>query len=116
MSLLYILGVYMHRSRGDQHAQEFYNRLSAKVSEFQVSGQVILMGDFNARTGLGAETGDAWRNHDWKRNTNGGRLRRLVWDNRLEYMDLPATEPPFTTRIQDRSKSVIDYILWCRVY
>ena len=103
------VGVFYAPQADDPRRIAAYAALSAQVDHFLNQGSIILMGDFNARTGL------VERNQDPAVNANGPLLRDLVHNHRLEFLDLPQGTVPFTriqrTAGQAISKSVIDYII-----
>ncbi len=108
-----VMGCFYALQATDAKCKMTYERLSEIVAGFIESGnKIILMGDFNARTGLGArEMGrEKWKNHDRVANESGKRLIDLVERNGLEFLDLPKSEDPWTRRSGD-SQSTIDYIL-----
>mgnify|MGYP002403052425 FL=1 len=98
------VGCFYSLQSDDPCRAQSYEALEARVLEFQARGDVIVMGDFNARTGL------TERNHDAAVNANGRRLVGMIERCVLEFLDLPLGTSPYT-RIQGASRSVIDYIL-----
>jgi exonuclease III len=101
------VGCFYAPQHNDPNAELAFERLEQQVTTFLERGEVILMGDFNARTGL------TNRNHDPVRNTSGPRLCSFVDRRNLEFVDLPMGLPPYT-RVQGDSRSVIDYIIVSR--
>ena len=107
-----ILGCYYALQAGNPKSKGAYKRLNEQIGGFIEQGhRIILMGDFNAKTGLGQKRNDdEWHNHDLISNANGERLVDIANDNGLEFLDLPKGTPPYT-RVVSNSQSVIDYIL-----
>lgn len=101
------IGCFYAPQHHDVNAVEAYLRLEQQVNSLQERGEVVLMGDFNARTGR------VDRNHDPEVNGNGPRLCEMVERRHLEFLDLPLGTSPYT-RIQNDHRSVIDYILVSR--
>ena len=108
---LIFIGCYYAPQHNSSEASTTYERVAEMIKAFKERGEVILMGDFNARTGL------THRNQDPVRNLNGPRLLQLERDLDMTILDLPSNIPPWT-RIEESStgisRSVLDYILVSR--
>ncbi len=75
----------------DTNVDAAYECLGQQISVFQEQGEVIVMGDFNARTGL------TEHNHDVGVNSSGPWLCNLVAQHTLEFLNLPVGVPPSLT-------------------
>ena len=61
---LYVCAVYMKPSLNKVDSEENFNRFSSTVSKYSVTGNFMLMGDFNARTGTEPDFIQSERNYE----------------------------------------------------
>ena len=100
---LFVGCFYAPQNSNNVASQRAYERLEEMVQDFRDQGNVILMGDFNAHTGLVGHGGQGV-------NSNGTKLLHLVQECDLVFLNLPPDEPPFTYT-KNQICSVIDFIL-----
>ena len=61
---LYVCAVYMKPSLNKVDSEENFNRFSSTVSKYSVTGNIMLMGDFDARTGTEPDFIQSERNYE----------------------------------------------------
>lgn len=101
------MGIDKHKEWNDKLEQ----RLTEDIAQLELEGKTIcLLGDFNAHIEE-ADGGVLGQDKKTKTNTNGGRVTRLVDQHGLEMVNKFAKCKGKWTRMTERNKSVIDYVL-----
>jgi len=111
---MYIGCVYMP-VEGSNQAESAFVRLTEDVQRFQEAGQVILLGDFNARVGRAEFDGDIIGTYgeEITPNKNGTMLIQLLRNNNLATLnDRKQPQTQFTRKCPAKNEqSVIDYCI-----
>jgi len=97
--------------------QQIFGEIATDVQKYKRLGEVMLVGDFNARVGKANQPNDIIGQYgEEKRNTNGVEMLKFLGNNELRTLNdrvqKPEAQWTWTRKCKDeRKRSVLDYVV-----